>query len=81
MKELKHLKKKRRENEKLTNARSLFRVRNTSCFFMVLKLAMSSGSSSGCSRALATYPAFPFWKSLIEESRGRGDPFNTKGGF
>ena len=48
---------------------------------MVLKLAMSSGSNSGCFRALATYLAFPFWKSLIEESKGMGDPFNTKGGF
>ena len=77
----KEKKKKRREKEKLTNARSLFRVRNTSCSFMVLKSAMLSGSSSGCSRALATYPAFLFWKSLIEESRRNGDPFSTKGGF
>ena len=76
---MEHLVKKKRE--KLTNTKSLFRVRNTSSFFMVLKSAMSSRSNSGCSKALTTYPAFPFWKSLIEECRERGDPFNTKGRF
>jgi len=48
---------------------------------MVLRSAMSSGSRRGCSKALATYPPLPCWKSLIKESIGRGDLFNTKGGF
>ena len=64
----------------LTSSRSLFKVRNTLCFFMVLRSAMSLGNKRGCSRALATYPALPCWKSLIEESIGRGDSLNTKGG-
>ena len=65
----------------LTIARSLFRLRNTSCFFMVLNLTMSSGNSKSCSTTSAMYLAFPFKNSLIDEFAGRGDPSITKGGF
>ena len=61
--------------------RSLFKLRNTFCFFMVLKSTMSSGSNRACSTTSATYPSLPFWKSLINELAGRGDPSSTKGGF
>ena len=48
---------------------------------MTLRSAMSSGSSKACSTASATYPAFPCWKSLIEEFIRRGDLSNTRGEF
>ena len=65
----------------LTNTRSLFKLKNTSCFFMVLKSAMSPGSNRACSTASAMYPSLPCWKSFIEVFEGRGDPFSINGGF
>ena len=62
-------------------ARSLFKLINTLCFFMVLKSTMFSGSNKACSTGSTTYLALPFWKSLINKLAGRGDPFSTKGGF
>ena len=41
---------------------------------------MSLGNSRACFIAFATYPAFPFWKSLIDEFPRREDPSSTKGG-
>lgn len=38
----------------LTKARSLFKLRKTSCFLIVLRSAMSPGSSRACSVASAT---------------------------
>ena len=45
--------------KRLTIARSLFKLRNTSCFLIDLRTAMSAGSSKAYSTTLATYPAFP----------------------
>ena len=61
-------------------AKSLFKLRNTSCFFINLRSAMSVGSSRDYFIALATYPALPCWKSLIETLLGRGAPSSTRGG-
>ena len=61
-------------------ARSLFKLRNTSCFLIDLRLAISVGSSKDCSTTLAMYPTFPCWKSLIEASLGKGTPSSTRGG-
>ena len=55
----------------LTRARTLFKLRNTSYFLINLRSVMSSSSSKACSTALATYPAFLCWKSLMEASTGR----------
>ena len=58
-------KKKKREREReevvseLTKARSLFRLRKTSCFLIDFKLAMSPSSSKAYFMASATYPALP----------------------
>ena len=60
--------------------RSLFRLRNTLYFFMVLRSVMSSGSCKVCSTAFATYPVFSCLKFLIEEFIGRRDPSSTKRG-
>ena len=49
-------------------ARFLFKLRNTSCFLIELRSAISVGSSRACSTMLATYPALPCWNSLIEAS-------------
>ena len=64
----------------LTKARSLFRLRNTSCFLIDLRLAISLGSSKACSMASATYPALPYWKSLMDASAGRVAPSSTRAG-
>ena len=64
----------------LAIARSLFKLRNTSCFLIDLRSAMSTGSSKACSTALATYLALPCWKSLMEASLGRGALSNTMEG-
>ena len=61
-------------------ARSFFKPRNTLCFLMDLRSAMSLSSSKDCSTTLATYPALPYWKSQIEASLGRGTPSSTRGG-
>ena len=67
--------------KRLTIARSLFKLRNTSCFLIDLGTAMSVGSSKACSMTLATYPAFPCWKSLMEVSLSIGAPSNTMEGI
>ena len=67
-------------NNKLKIGKNAYQ-REVSFQGIVLRSAMSLGSKRGCSKALATYPTLPCWKSLIKESIGRGDPFNTKGGF
>ena len=67
-------------NNKLKIGKNAYQ-REVSFQGMVRRSAMSSGIRRGCSKALATYPALPCWKSLIKESIKRGDPFNTKGGF
>ena len=64
----------------LTKARSLFRLRNTSCFLIDLKSTISPTSNKACSTLLATYLALPCWKSLIDASAGRAAPSNTKAG-
>lgn len=63
---------------RLTRARSLFKVRYTSWFLIPLRLAILAGSNRACSTVLATYPAFPFWKSLMEVSLGRGAPSKSR---
>ena len=65
----------------LTRGISLFKVRNTTCFFMDLRSAMSPGNRRVCSKALAAYPAFLCWKSYIEASVGNGASSSTKGGL
>ena len=60
--------------------RSFFKPRNTLCFLMDLRLAMSLSSNKDCSTTLATYPALPCWKSQMEVSLERGTPSSTKGG-
>ena len=47
-------KKERVLGEGLTIVRSLFKPKNTSCFLIDLRSAMSEGSSSACSIASAT---------------------------
>ena len=64
----------------LTKARSLFKLRNTSCFLIDLRSAISPTSNKACSTLLATYLALPCWKSLIDASAGRAAPSNTKAG-
>ena len=61
----------------LTKARFLFKLRNTSWFLMPLRSTISAGSNRACSMALATYLAFPCWKSLMEALLGKGAPSNT----
>ena len=61
-------------------ARSLFKLRNISCFLIDLRLAMSVGSSRAYSTALAMYPALPYQKSLIEASLGKRAPSSTREG-
>ena len=55
-------------------ARSLFKLRKTSCCLMDLRSAMSLGSNKDCSTASTTYPAVPRWKSRMEASLRRGAP-------
>ena len=45
--------------KRLTIARSLFKLRNTSCFLIDLKSAISTRSNKAYSMTLDTYPAFP----------------------
>lgn len=66
---------------RLTRARSLFKLRNTSCFLINLKSAISLGSRKACYMASAMYPAFPCWNSLMEELAERAASSNTKEGF
>ena len=62
-----NIKKKRRERERereravreLTRVRSLFKLRNTSCFLIDLRSVMSSSSNKVYSTASITYPALP----------------------
>lgn len=54
-------------------------LRNTLCFFIALKSAISPGSNRDCSTVSAMYPALPCWKSCIEAFNGRGAPFRTNG--
>ena len=68
--------KKRKNREKgekwakgLTMARFLFKLRNTLCFLIELRSAISVGSSRAYSTMLATYLALPCWKSLIKASK------------
>ena len=61
-------------------ARSLFRLRNTSCFLMDMRSTMSLGSNRDCFTTWAMYPALPCWKSHMEASLGRGAPSSTRGG-
>ena len=66
---------------KLTKARFLFKVRNTSCFLIDRRSAKSPGSSRAYSTVSAMYLTFPYWKSLIEELARKGAPSSTKEGF
>ena len=61
----------------LTGVRSLFKLRNISCFLIDLRSAMSSGSNKACSTTSAIYPTLPCWKSLIEASAGKGTLSNV----
>ena len=61
-------------------ARYLFKLRKTSCLLMEWSSAMSSGSSRACSIALATWLAFPPWKSLMEALANKGVSSNIKAG-
>ena len=63
-------KRKRGQIERLTIARSLFRLRKTSCLLWDLRSAMSLRSSNACSTVSAFLPR----KSLIEALAGRGAP-------
>ena len=65
----------------LTRARSLFKLRNASCFLIDLRSTMSLSSNKARSTASATHPAFPYWKSLIEASEGKGAPSNIMAGI
>ena len=60
--------------------KSLFKLRNGSCFLINLRSATSMGNSKDCSTVLATYPALSYSKSLIEALLGRGASSSTKGG-
>ena len=61
-----NIKSKRRERERereravreLTRARSLYKLRNTSCFLINLRSAMSFGTNRAYSTASDTYLAF-----------------------
>lgn len=66
--------------KRLTIARSLFKLRNTSCFLINRRSTISVGSSKAYSTVLATYPSFPYWKSLMDKSLGKGAPSNTMEG-
>ena len=69
---------KEREFRKPTRARSFFKLRNTLCFLIDRRSAMSFGNSRTCSTASAMYPTFPCWKFLIEASAGKGAPSKTR---
>ena len=69
---------KEREVRKPTRARSFFKLRNTLCFLIDRRSAMSFGNSKDCSTASAMYPTFPCWKFLIEASAGKGAPSKTR---
>ena len=64
----------------LTKVRSLFKLRNTSCFLIDLRSAISSRSNKACSMPSATYPTLPYWKSLMDALASRAASSNTKAG-
>ena len=59
-KKKKKKKRKKKETKGLTMARSFFKLRNTSCFLVDLRSAMSVGSSRDCSTIIAMYPTLPY---------------------
>ena len=67
-------------DNRLTCAKSLFRLRNTSCFLKVLNSDIFTGSNRACSNASATYPAFSCWEFLMDASERRGAPSRIRGG-